>query len=149
MCTATDCHIVNRGDRFFFRINDFQFFNPSALEFMPHYFCQRANRCFVYIRHFKRCGIHLITGTHGTDYRCSGGIGVQNKCNFPGNGINGIDNIIVLGKVKLFRCFRRIKGLICTDFGIRIDFCHAFGGNIYLILPDRFTGGEKLTVQIG
>ena len=115
---------------------------------MAHNFCKRTNRGFINIRNLKSGRIDLISRTHRTDNRSTCGFGVNDESDFPRYGIDRVNDIIILRKIKLIRRFRRIKGFVSVDYRVGIYLVNPFRGNVDFIFPDGFTGCVYLTIYI-
>lgn len=106
---------------------------------------QAADQCFDLLTFGSASAIIA----HGTDDGSTGSVGIDNKRDFAGYSINGIDNIIVLREIKLFRGIRSIKCLIGVDDRVWIDLMDSFGGDIYFIFSDGLSRRVDLGVDIG
>ena len=102
---------------------------------------QRADGCLVNISHFQRSGIDLIARTHAADDGRTGGIGLHDHGQLAGDGIDGVDHVVVLGKVELILGIRRVEGLVDVDHGVGVDLQNAVAGDLDLVLTHGLAGG--------
>lgn len=129
-------------------IHHFQMADAPLRQFLAHHACERANRRFADIRHAKGGGIEFVSCAHGADDGGAGRYGVFRQRQLGGHGVHRINDIIISGQVELRRGIRQIKGAVGVHGGGRVDGGHSCRGDVHLVLPDRFGGGDNLSIDV-
>ena len=142
-CLKLGCNRRFRG------INDFKMLNPTLPQFPPHDLCQRTDRGLTDICDPESSRIKLVPCTHRADHGCARFLCLADQLQLPGHCVNGIDHIIVGGKVKLARCLRQIKRAVYIHARFRINFQNALPRSVDLVLSNRPMRCNDLAVQIG
>ena len=149
MCAAGDCHIIHRCQRFLFRINHFQFLDSALFQLPPHNLRERADGSLVNVSYLKSSRIQLISSSHRADDRRVACFRLLYQHQFSRHGIDRVDHVIILGKIKLICSVRRVERLVGVDNRMRVDGFDAFLGNIDFILSDGGGGRNDLAVDVG
>ena len=148
MRSAADCHIFNRSDRLFFRINNLQFFHTTLLQLSAHNLRQRAHLRLIDICHPKCTGIQLISGTHTADNRSPCLLCTHDQFNLRSHCVHSIYHIIILTKIEISSILRKIKTVMDSHICFRINVQDPVPHHLCFILTNSFPGGNNLSVKI-
>ena len=148
VCTAGYGHILDRPSRLFLGIYYFEFFYPALAALYTHYLCKWTHFCIVYISNAKRRRVKLIACPHTADNRDMKLLCLHDESELRCNGINCINNIIILYEWELIFVFGKEEALVYTDIRIGIYLFHSFSHDICLVLSHCFSCGDYLAVEI-
>ena len=117
--------------------------------FFAHDPCQRADGGFGNIRDLEQGRIQFVSGTHAAENGRSGSLGGGDQRQLGSNGVYGVHNIVILGKIKVVCGVGAIEDGAGGDMGIRIDGQHPLPGSLSLGHAHSVEGCQKLAVDIG
>ena len=130
------------------RINGFQLLNSPLFQLPAHHSGQRTNRSLINVCYFKSSRIQLISGSHGTNDRCTAFLRLHSQLYLTSYSIYGICHIIILGKIKHRRCIWHKKSFPGMNHYIRINRQNSFLGCLYFIFPNCLLCCYNLPIQI-
>ena len=149
MGAAADGHVLNRGDGRLLGVDHLQRRNAPPPELPPHDPGQRADGGVVDVRHLEGGGLHLIARPHGADDGRAAAVGLLDQLQLAGDGVNGVYDVVVPGKIKLIGGVGSVEGAVGVHHRVRVDLQNALPGHVDLVFAHGLAGGEDLAVQIG
>jgi len=137
-----------RFQRQFCGINDFQVVDSAKAEFFAYHLRQGADGCFVYIRDFERRGVEFISGAHAADDPDAGLFAPDDDLDFSRYGVDGVDDVIVDGKIDFARGLRREEYRKGVDNRGRVNVRDTVPCGVDLVSADGFMRRDNLPVQV-
>ena len=148
MVSAGYLHIFDRLDRLFLRIDHLHIFYPKLSQFISHDPRKGTDLGFVNIRHTECGGVKLVACAHCGYYGDIGGFCSFDYFKLACYRVDGVDNIIVLGKVEPVCRFGHIKALVGIHPDIGADVVDTLFGGIDLIFSHGAAEGVYLAVKV-
>ncbi len=148
MVSAGYLHIFDRFDRLFLRIDHLHIFYPKLSQLISHNSCKGTDLGFVNIRHTECGGVKLVACAHCGYYGDICGFCPFDYFKLARHRVDGVDNIIVLGKVEPVCRFGHIKALVGIHPDIGADVVDTLFGGIDLIFSHGAAEGVYLAVKV-
>ena len=115
----------------------------------PHDLRERTNRGFINIGHLKSGRIQFVSGAHRADDRRVGFFRLFHQKQLSRHGVDCVDHVVILGKIKFLRGIRHVECLVGVDNRMWVDGFDAFLSDINLVFSDGGGGCDDLAVDVG
>ena len=109
---------------------------------------QGAGVGFRQVADEKTGGIFLVGGAHGGDQRNLGRFAGPGQFDFSGHRINGVDDIVIGGEIKLAGGFGREENRNGFDLRVGTDVFQPFFHGLGLVPPQGGVKSDNLSVEI-
>lgn len=97
----------------------------------------------------KAVRIQFVSGAHRADDRRVGFFRLFHQNQLSRHGVDCVDHVVILGKIKFLRGIRHVECLVGVDNRMWVDGFDAFLSDINLVLSDGGGGCDDLAVDVG
>lgn len=137
-----------RFDWLLFGVDDFHVLDATLFAFLSHDASKRAYACLGDIGYLKAGRVQFVSGAHTGNDLCPGFLCLLDQLQFAGYRIDGIHNIIVLGKIELVFGLWKVEAFVDIHNCFWVDIVDASLHDIDLVLPHGGVGCDDLAVEI-
>ena len=113
-----------------------------------HHTRQRTAAGLVDIGHAEAGRVELVARAHTADDGHARLLRLENQRDLGRHSVDGVDDIVVLRKIKLIRRLRQIEALVYAHIAVRVDLQNAVAHDLDLVFADGFARGDDLPVEV-
>ena len=109
---------------------------------------QRADRRLVDVGDLERGGVQLVARAHTADDRRARGLRLHDQCDLAGHGVDGVNDVVVPGKVELVGGVGRVECLVNVDVAVGVDLQNAVPRDLDFVFCHGLARCQDLAVQV-